>query len=239
MASNNMGAVEKAYNAIYDFLINKCENADFYKACMKEGFTSLAKSSIYFDSNDLYDVMMSLQEIIKQNNAKENGNGDMRKSMLTVIKNSHKCSSNRMCEKGYTDEDGYTMVCDGYTFIKAKGNIDIPKWESGDRWFNYNEFIPNTDNMREVTMPTVNQLKLFIKLNKGNRDYHFGKTMFFKKEDAETGELLAAFDANYLLNLLEAFNGKEYKCYIKSKISPMVIKSSDGDCGLLCTMRID
>lgn len=239
---NNIAVVEHAYNAIYDYLMNKCSDSAFYKACLKEDIKTLKKCSIYNEWNDLYDAMIELGETIKQNNAKESGSGAMRKAFLSVIKNAVKNGRAPMLGKAYV-EDGYTMVCDSYQFIRTSKEVDVPKHDSDIKWLNWRKMYPNTAEMQEVSFPTASELKNYIKLNKKNRMCYVGSTMFFALTDAETNDIICAYNVNYLLNMIEAFSGENYKCYIKNdgkaRVDPMVIECEDGSCGLLCPCRVD
>ena len=234
--ANYIGQIEKAYNAIYDYLMNKCENRDFYHACIKSDIKNLSKSSIYYDTNDLFDVMLSLKETIQQNAAKESGNGGLRKAMLNVLKRGK--GRYQMLEKAYV-EDGYTMVCDSYTFIRTKRNVDIPTHESDVKWMNWRGLIPNLEEREEFPSPSVSELKQHIKLNAKNPRYLAENwTPFYEIVRDGSGELIARVNAKYLLDALEAMNGTDYKFYAKDSITPIFMQNSDGECALVCPIRV-
>lgn len=239
----NNAVIEKAYNAIYDYLMNKCENKDFYNAALKHDITNLQKSALRFPQDNLYDVMISLKETIQKSVAKENGNGNLRKAMMNVLKRTN--GSRPMLQKAY-EEDGYTMVCDSYSFIRTNRNVDIPKHEADVPWLNWNGFIPNVEEMQEVTPPSLKELKEHIKLNASNPRFNEGygkqKTLFYDFINEETGEVMTRINTKYLLDMLYAMDGTDYKVYIgngaKSRTSVVTAVNTDGEMAFACPMRV-
>lgn len=238
----NNAQIEKAYNAIYDYVMNKCENKDFYNAALKYDIKNLKKATLHFPQDELYEVMLSLKETIQKAVAKESGNGNLRKAMLDVLKRTN--GSRPLLQKAY-EEDGYTMVCDSYVFIRTKRNVDIPKHENGEQWLNWKGFMPKFEEMQEVSFPSLSEIKEHIKLNASNPRFNEGygkqKITFYDIMD-DNGTILTRINAKYLLNMLEAMSGTDYKCYIgkgeKSRTSVVCIENTDGEYAFACPMRI-
>lgn len=240
----NMKLVEKAYNAIYDYVMNKCENKEYYEACVKDGITSLKNSSIYFGTNDLFDVMIELKEAIAKNVAESKGSGGLRKAMLNVLKRTD--DSRPQLKKAYV-EDEYTMVCDAYVFIRTNREVDIPKHDKYAPWLNWKGLMPRANEMREVQLPNLKQMKEFVKLNAKNERYNtkvYGKNVtFYDITDSETGEILTRINTKLLLDVLEAFDGTTYSVYIgrgtRSRTSSVLFENTDGESAVVCPMRVE
>lgn len=240
----NIKTIEKAYNAIYDYVMNKCENKEYYETCIKHGITNLKNSSIYFGTNDLFDVMIELKEEIAKNIAESKGNGGLRKAMMNVLKRND--DSRPQLKKAYV-EDGYTMVCDSYVLIRTNREVDIPKHDKDAVWLNWKALMPNANEMQEVQIPNLKQMKEFVKLNAKNERYNtkvYGKNVtFYDIISSDTGEILTRINTKLLLDVLEALDGTTYRVYIgngsRSRTSAVFFENTDGESALICPMRVE
>lgn len=241
----NMKLVEKTYNAIYDYLINKCDNREFYEAWLKHGIKSSSKSSVQFSTNELYDVMIELQEAIKKHIAEEKGTGNLRKAMLNVLKRTNE--SRPLLQKAYV-EDGWTMVCDSWVLIRVKRDVDIPKHDKDVKWLDWKGLIPkDLSDRQEVLVPSIQALKEHIKINANEERYisrYCGKkTVFYDIIDYDTNEILTRCNTQYLLDVLEALDDTKTRCYIgkgnKSRTSVVYFENTDGECAIVCPMRVE
>lgn len=241
----NMKLVEKTYNTIYDYLINKCDNKEFYKAMLNHDIKSTSKSSIYFNTNELYNVMIELQEAIKKHVAEEKGTGNLRKAMLNVLKRTNE--SRPLLQKAYV-EDGWTMVCDSWVLIRVKRDVDIPKHDKDVEWLNWKGLIPkDLSDRQEVLIPSIKALKEHIKINANEERYisrYCGKkTVFYDIIDYDTNEILTRINTQYLRDVLEALDDTKTRCYIgkgnKSRTSAVYFENTDGECAIVCPMRVE
>jgi hypothetical protein len=242
----NNAQIEKAYNAIYDYIMNKCENKDFYKAALKNDIKSMKNSAFNFPQNDLFEVMLSLKETIQKNVAKESGSGNLRKAMMNVLARATHRASNPILQKAY-EEDGYTMVCDSYVFIRTNRTVDVPLLEDKYVWLNWKGFMPKIEEMQEFKHPSLKEIKEHIKLNANNPQYTEGygksKTIFYDFIDEETGEILTRINAKYLEDMLLAMDGTNFKCYIgkgsRSRTTVVTMVNDNNEWAFACPMRVN
>lgn len=237
MAKSNNAVVEQAYNAIYDYLMNSSEFACRYRKAFENNETN-TKDFFSVKENALYEAMIALRDTIQQNAAKSNGIGNIRTSMMNVLKNVKNGYNILLC--GAYKEDGYTMVCDSYCFIKTHADVDLPlaQLPPDGKWLDYNHFLPKSYDMREVKTPTIEELTSYVKLNKNNKEAYAGDNMFYclKNED---GKAITMCNAKWLLNILKAV-GNEAKCYVNKRtprISPILLES-ENTVAMICPIRV-
>ena len=213
--------VQKAYDTIYDFLMNKSEFHETYGLLWKKD----EHIGNYFSpaDSDLFELLYELRDSIRYEKAKENGNGNLHKVIERLIK---KADGSRPQLSGiYKDDNGYTWYTDSYILFKTEEELDLPTYDAQP--INYDAIVKQSDIrfMREVYVPSTSELKTYKKLNKNNNDVtENGKTVYYVRN--ENDEAVAMFDVQYLLNCREGI-GDEAKCYVqkgcKSQISPMVM----------------
>lgn len=241
MKTNN-ALIEQAYDTIYDYLMNRSDATDAYKK-------ALARNTVdrYNNRADaaLLPLLFDLRDAIQQNGAKNSGKGNLRKAMEKIIKDS---DESRPIFKGayYDVENECTVVTDTFSLICTKESVELPlvHLDEGQKWLDYKRIMPTSDCMREVKLPTVSELKTYIKLNKNDENVlvpsEKGKkdTLVWLLKNEE-GELISMFGAKRLLNLIEGLgdNAKAYVDWKKASICPMIIETETTK-ALICPMRI-
>lgn len=228
MAKSNMELVEKTYNELYDFLMNKCENAELYRKLFKANHESA--EFIPFPEAQLYKVLCDLKDAIAQETAKASGKGKIREIMMRIIRNADE--SRPQFKGAYTDTDGSITVTDSYIMVHTMEKVDLPPAPiaEGERWFDYKKIIPDTFDMREVQIPSIQELKTYIKLNRKNKDVchvHGSAVVYFITNDK--GQIIQIQDAKRLLNALEAVgdNAKAYVSWSYAATRPIRIEAGD------------
>lgn len=222
MAKTQNALVQKAYDTIYDYLMNKSEHADAYKTLWRK--EEYAGDWFFPADRELFELLYELRDTIRYEKAKENGTGNLHKVIERLIKKSD--GFRPQCSGIYKHENGYTYYTDSHVMFKTEEELDLPKYD-GCNPIDYEKIIKLSDPrfMREVHVPSTSELKMYKKLNKNNSDVtENGKTVFYVRN--ENDEAVAMFDIQYLLNCREGI-GDDAKCYVqkgcKSQISPMAM----------------
>lgn len=215
--------VQKAYDTIYDFLMNKSEFHETYGLLWKKD----EHIGNYFspaDSN-LFELLYELRDSIRYEKAKENGNGNLHKVIESLIK--HQDNSRPAIVGIYEHENGYTYYTDSYIMFKTEEKLELPRCcQHGEQPLDYERILKMSDPrfMREVHVPTTAELKQYIKLNKNASDVKDGTTLIYFLRN-ENGEAIAAFNAKFIEQCREGI-GDNAKCYVskdKARVSPMVM----------------
>lgn len=240
MKTNN-ALIEQAYDTIYDYLMNRSDAADAYKK-------ALARNTVdrYNNRADaaLLPLLFDLRDAIQQNGAKNSGNGNLRKAMEKIIKDA---DESRPIFKGayYDAENECTVVTDAFSLICTKESVELPPahLDEGQKWVDYKRIVPSSDCMREVKLPTVAELKTYIKLNKNNERVLVpndrNKPMVAYLLLNEDGELISMYDAKRLLSVIDGL-GDDAKAYVdwkKPSINPILIETETTK-ALVCPIRI-
>ena len=224
MEKTQNALVQKAYDTIYDYLMNKSDAADAYKTFWRKE-EHLGDWFFPADS-DLFELLYELRDTIRYEKAKENGTGNLHKVIERLIKKSD--GSRPQCSGIYKHENGYTYYTDSFVMFKTEEELDLPTYD-GNNPIDYEKIIKLSDPrfMREVHVPSTSELKMYKKLNKNNKEVtELGKTVYYVRND--NGEAIVMFDLELLLACREGI-GDEAKCYVRigkdAEISPLVMQT--------------
>lgn len=224
MAKTQNALVQKAYDTIYDFLMNKSEFHESYGLLWKKD----EHIGNYFSpaDSDLFELLYELRDTIRYERAKENGTGNLHKVIERLIKKND--GSLPQCSGIYKHENGYTYYTDSFVLFKTEEKLDLPTYD-GNYPIEYEKIIKLSDPrfMREVHVPSTSELKMYKKLNKNNKEVtENGKTVYYVRN--ENGEAIVMFDLELLLACREGI-GDEAKCYVRmghdAEISPLVMQT--------------
>ena len=203
----NNGLIEKAYNAIYDYLMNKSVYAPTYRAALKEN--ARETKSFFGSDSDLFAVMIELRDEINHATAKNSGKGNLFKSMMKIIKDADVNYCGGILKGAYTDEKGRTCVTDSFSLIRTEEKVDLPQADlsntSDGKWLNVDRIMPHRCDVRKVNIPTIAELKQYIKLNKNEPTAYAAdrkEMVWFIRNDSD--EAVCMVGAKRLLNILEA-----------------------------------
>lgn len=231
MAKGDKALIQKAYDTIYNFVMNKSESKDYYRSLWEE------EHKIEFPhiiDSDLYNLLFDLRDNIRYAEAKENGNGNLHKVIESLIKH----ADDRPALRGiYRSDNGYTYYTNSYIMFKTEEELDLPHIKDCSP-IAYDKIIPDYRLMREVHVPTTAELKQYMKLNKNNKELtRLNNVVYFVRN--ENGEAVAMFNAKLLTQCREGI-GDNAKCYVqngtKSQICPLVMVT-DKTTALVVPMR--
>lgn len=224
--------VQKAYDTIYDFLMNKSEFHETYGLLWKKD----EHIGNYFSpaDSDLFELLHELRDSIRYEKAKENGNGNLHKVIESLIKH----ADDRPALRGiYRSDNGYTYYTNSYIMFKTEEELDLPHIKDCSP-IAYDKIIPDYRLMREIYVPTTAELKQYMKLNKNNAELTRAKDVVYFVRN-ENGEAVAMFNAKLLTQCREGI-GDSAKCYVqngtKSQICPLVMVT-DKTTALVVPMR--
>lgn len=224
--------VQKAYDTIYDFLMNKSEFHETYGLLWKKD----EHIGNYFSpaDSDLFELLYELRDLIRYSTAKENGNGNLHKVIESLIKH----ADDRPALRGiYRSDNGYTYYTNSYIMFKTEEELDLPHIKDCSP-IAYDKIIPDYRLMREIHVPTTAELKQYMKLNKSNAELTRAKDVVYFVRN-ENGEAVAMFNAKLLTQCREGI-GDSAKCYVqvgsKSQICPLVMVT-DKTIALVVPMR--
>lgn len=224
--------VQKAYDTIYDFLMNKSEFHETYGLLWKKD----EHIGNYFSpaDSDLFELLYELRDLIRYSTAKENGNGNLHKIIESLIKH----ADDRPALRGiYRSDNGYTYYTNSYILFKTEEELDLPHIKDCSP-IAYDKIIPDYRLMREIHVPTTAELKQYMKLNKSNTELTRAKDVVYFVRN-ENGEAVAMFNAKLLTQCREGI-GDSAKCYVqvgsKSQICPLVMVT-DKTIALVVPMR--
>lgn len=224
MAKTQNALVQKAYDTIYDYLMNKSEHAEAYKTLWRK--EEHGGGWFFPADNDLFELLYELRDNLRYAKAKENGNGNLHKVIESLIK--HQDDSRPAIVGIYEHENGYTYYTNSWVLFKTKEKLDLHHVDlKYNTPLDYERIVKPLDpaQMREVHVPTAAELKQYAKENKYNAEAKDGDTMvyFIKNDD---GKNLCAFNIKYLTQCREGI-GDDAKCYVamgtKSRITPLVM----------------
>ena len=127
--------------------------------------------------------------------------------------------------------DGSTLycVCDGYVAIRFNEKPFLP--EIDEKWHGQEmnlEYVVNpTDGSKEIVLPDIGELKIYIKTHKIKEKNNPKKVADYLLNE----ELNLWVNPQYLLNAMECL--PDCKAYAANRISPIYFKAENGD-GCVC-----
>lgn len=123
--------------------------------------------------------------------------------------------------------DGSTLycVCDGYVAIRFNEKPPLP--EIDEKWHGKEmnlEYVVNpTDGSKEIVLPDIGELKVYIKTHKIKEKNNSKKVADYLLNE----ELNLWVNPQYLLNAMECL--PDCKAYAEDRISPIYFKAENGD----------
>ena len=162
----------------------------------------------------------------------EQSNKSGAKSIVTaanrIIKNGE-LRNKPMLEGMFTNQtkDGSTLycVCDGFVAIRFNEKPFLPEIDSKYHGQEINlEYVVNpTDGSKEIALPDLSELKIYIKTHKINEKNNLKKVADYLLNE----ELNLWVNPQYLLNAMECL--PDCKAYAEDRISPIYFKAENGD----------
>lgn len=181
---------------IYEVVYNHAKTIDGFDLLLKE-FREDEYCKVYVDERALIKLVADLERQIRSENNKRNGFAKIESVAKKIAK-----SSNNEAYNGAFYYDDKQFFCNGYMILALKKHIDFvssKKTEFGEKLFNLIDSAEK--NTMLVSLPTIGELKSYIKLQKAQA----GKKASDIRYDF--GEGLPLVQANLLLWILEALPG--------------------------------
>ncbi len=225
-------STETLYKALYNYAKEEIEGLDeLLKRLDNESITANNVIS-YMNDMTLARVLASLRQDIREQANKKAGRGNINKAMQAVIKGVPEYRPNF---KGYFmsgENNDILTVCDGFRIIRSFVSLDVGELVNG---VDVNSIMDEAKNesTEALELPTLNELKAFIKLKKAEQNTRKAKDVIY-----DFGENLPAVNAGYLLDILTAF--PEAKAFMRAgdigMVSAIYFEAEGGD-GVLLPLR--
>ena len=225
-----MLSTEKIYKTIYQAL--KTEGTIEGLDNILKGWDAIENYKTESQDLQLINLLKLLQQDIAAQENKKSGRGNLQKAMDAIVKNAKKKAQN-INLYGYAREGDYTVVCDGYRVIRTKEEIQYTEQVEGFPAVSKMTEEARQNAVNELIMPTIGDLKAYIKLMKAEdkKTKCLGILYTFEGE----GEQQPTVDAEYLLDILIAFPDARGK--FANLISPIYFEGEQGD-GIILPIRI-
>lgn len=226
-----MLTTEKIYKIIYTALKEKEEIQNLDQEIREWKAIENPKKELYQLDYQLINLLKLLQQDIAAQENKKSGKGNLQKAMNNVIKNAKKEKRN-VNLYGFTREGDYTIVCDGYRVIRTKEEIQYTEQVEGLPAVSKMTEEARQNAVNELIMPTIGDLKAYIKLMKAEdkKTKCAGILYTFEGEGEQP-----TVNAEYLLDMLTAF--PDAKGSYSTLIDPVYFEGEQGD-GILLPIRI-
>ena len=226
-----MLTTEKIYKMIYTALKEKEEIQNLDQEIREWQAIENLKTELCSPDYQLINLLKLLQRDIAEQENKKNGKGNLVKAMNNVVKNAKKRGQN-INLYGFTKEGDYTIVCDGYRIIRTKEEIQYTEQVEGIPAANKTTEEARQNAVNELIMPTIGDLKAYIKLMKAEdkKTKCVGIPYTFEGEGEQP-----TVNADYLLDILTAF--PDARGRFTNLISPIYFEGAQGD-GIILPIRL-
>lgn len=211
-------------------IITACERA---KTALEGGYNGNALEII----NDLQTAAERAQRAEK---AKASGKKTIYTAAARILKNSTAYNGVAARESllyAYNDGERVT-ICDGFRAVQfnAESAPELPTLPESMDYVDIGRIIkPATANADAVTLPTVQELKNHIKIEKALKKANKDKTKPLYILTAESG-LKIYTDAQYLLDVLECLPGATAAASARGPLYPLYFIADNGR-GILCPTK--
>ena len=226
-------AKETLYKALYNYAKEEIEDLDTWLKRVDNESITASNVISYMNDLTLINVLVSLRQDIREQANKKAGKGNINKAMQAVIKGVPEYRPNL---KGYFmsgENNDILTVCDGFRIIRSFVPLDVGELVKGVDVNSIMDAAKN-ESIEALELPTLNELKAFIKLKKAEQNTRKAKDVIY-----DFGENLPAVNAGYLLDILTAF--PEAKAYKKAgdigTVSAIYFVADNGDAVLLPIRR--
>ena len=177
---------------------------------------------------EMDNVLKQLEADMLIEQSKKSGTKSIVTAANRIIKNAESLKK-PLLEGMFTNQtrDGSTLycVCDGYVAIRFNENPLLP--EIDEKWHGQEmnlEYVVNpTDGSKEIVLPDIGELKVYIKTHKIKEKNNPKKVADYLLNE----ELNLWVNPQYLLNAMECL--PDCKAYAEDRISPVYFKAENGD----------
>ena len=185
-------------------------------------------AGLYLVAKDMDTTLKQLEADMLIEQSKKSGTKSIVTAANRIIKNAE-LRNKPMFEGMFTNQtrDGSTLycVCDGYVAIRFNENPLLP--EIDEKWHGQEmnlEYVVNpTDGSKEIVLPDIGELKVYIKTHKIKEKNNPKKVADYLLNE----ELNLWVNPQYLLNAMECL--PDCKAYAEDRITPIYFKAENGD----------
>lgn len=219
--------------AIYEKLLTYVNSMEEDEKKMAMHYVETEAKNCPFSVGSLIDVLVSLKGEIRQDAAKNSGNGSLYKSAMNILKNSKKVLSGNTGFHGAFMYEGVQYVLDGYRLLAIKNKIDLPETELASDIGKKNIDACRRNCTNEFPLPDAGELNAYIKQELAKQKAR-GIKPNERKVFYDVGVQYPLFNAEYLLSMMQAMPG----CTAKygSVLSPVYFDGGDVE-GVLCPVN--
>ena len=189
---------------------------------------SVTAEGMIATGTEMNNVLEQLEADMLIEQSKQSGTKSIVTAANRIIKNAE-LRNKPMLEGMFTNQtkDGSTLycVCDGYVAIRFNEKPLLP--EIDEKWhgqeMNLGYVVNPTDGSKEITLPDIRKLKIYIKTHKIKEKNNPKKVADYLLDE----ELNLWINPQYLLNAMECL--PDCKAYAANRISPIYFKAENGD----------
>ena len=177
---------------------------------------------------EMNNVLKQLEADMLIEKSKKSGTKSIVTAANRIIKNAE-LRNKPILEGMFTNQtrDGSTLycVCDSFVAIRFNDKPLLPEIDSKYHGQEMNlEYVVNpTDGSKEIALPDLSELKIYIKTHKINEKNNPKKVADYLLNE----ELNLWVNPQYLLNAMECL--PDCKAYAEDRISPIYFKAENGD----------
>ena len=178
--------------------------------------------------NEMLDVLKSLESDMLLEQSKKSGTKSIVTAANRIIKNAE-LRNKPMLEGMFTNQtrDGSTLycVCDSFVAIRFNEKPLLPEIDEKyhGREMQLEQIVKPMDGSKEIELPNISELKVFIKTHKIKEKNNPKKVVDYLLDE----ELNLWVNPQYLLNTMECL--PDCKAYAANRISPIYFKAENGD----------
>ena len=189
---------------------------------------SVTAEGMIVTGTEMNNVLKQLEADMLIEQSKKSGTKSIVTAANRIIKNAE-LRNKPMLEGMFTNQtkDGSTLycVCDGFVAIRFNEKPFLPDIDSKYHGQEMNlEYVVNpTDGSKEIALPDLSELKIYIKTHKINEKNNPKKVADYLLNE----ELNLWVNPQYLLNAMECL--PDCKAYAEDRISPIYFKAENGD----------
>ena len=200
----------------------------WHDAITIEGMTSM----VY----EMNNVLKQLETDMLIEQSKKSGTKSIVTAANRIIKNAESLKRSSVLEGMFTNQTrGGSMlycVCDGYVAIRFNEKPLLPEIDEKyhEREMQLEKIVKPMDGSKEITLPDISELKVYIKTHKIKEKNNPKKVADYLLNE----ELNLWVNPQYLLNAMECL--PDCKAYAANRISPIYLKAENGD-GCICPVN--
>lgn len=170
----------------------------------------------------LINLILDVKEGVELDYANKIGVADRLRAAKRILKNNP--SHRELLQYTYTDESGIQNICDSYRMVRLTEPLNLPELPAEMEYVNVKRIMPKQVNPITLTLPTLGELKSYIKIKKAEK---------VKPISYRFGENTPSVNAEYLFDIMTLVPDA-VATFEKFSI---VFKNEKGDYALLCILR--